>query len=1260
MKRFGVSIAAMVASIAGMLLLGGVAQAAPKPPAYKAGKGVKINVMGEWAHPDDDTSIIGPCGVWHDRYGTRCGIIMVTRGEGGGNGVGTELGPALGLRRENEDRVAHYRSGTVDVFNLDKVDFFYNTNAPLTQSIWGTDALRKITRIIRMTQPDVYIGFNPTLAAGHGNHQQAGRYIYEGILAAADPTKFPEQLSGPNALSTWQVKKAFLSGGFNAGTGGNPNAANCTTGFVPGATALDTVAGVWTGYDSPYTWPKGNVQGVDAGTAKSWAQVAAEGARAYPTQSRIMYQDKADPGCSRFAQSFSTVPFQPSVIDGAANPLAGRDDAALYGASKQDPGGLPLGTIERIDLSRFYQVRGESFVASVKLRSGGPSLSAGTVTLKVPEGWTVDAATKPVGVVASGAESTVAFTVTPAATAPVNANYKLQARYDTGSASGWTENVVRVLPAVEGRAERFGKWAEFDQWLDGDGKAVRRLGRSSAVETITVGGTREIKVNVHNWSTAPQSGDVTITPPAGFSVDAATKSYGTVAPGADTPVTFTLTNTQTSLPATATADVPIKTTWGADGEGTETLQMSILPRTTIPVSATAPTMDGQRDDVYSGETLDVGKKWEGAKTCTPPGVDCGSSGANVTSAKVVKSGDALYFSVHVQDDFQSYAVTPQECVSHWLADSVEFLIDPRGNASRVNRDTANTFKLGVFPFTNDPGNSNGNGVNGPCWERDADNDQGYSTGPLSKGNAPGVEVSSTATWVGSNDTSVNHGYAGGGYDLEVKVPLAVLPADLDPTDFGLNITPYDNDDNSLNGKLRHIDANQTRLAWSAFGSVQADPYRWGRASIQGETDPGDPTVDAPNVSGVNLDGAQSPETIAQSARNGVPISGRDQATDVSIANAKVNADSVTMDVTTAAAGTLRTYLWSGVEGYIPVWLTSCSIADDPPPSYGLTACAASDGGVPPWGTDMSGRVQASKQLELQPGTTTVTLPITAAQRARLRADGSALVSWVNGSDAAQAFDLPLASAKIAVTASKAGGDDTSDDTDGSLLRARVTGTQPFPGDPTGRVQFAINGSDVGDPVKLGSDGRAELLVPTDTLEGKTVSAAYSGDGDYVASRASLEVPTAEPGSQGPAGPSGPQGPQGPAGPTGGNGPAGPAGPAGPQGPAGPAGPVGPKGEKGAPGKTITVACAVRHRRVVCDVVELGATRRSARMSATIKVAGRRGSAMRTGRGKVRVRLAAGRRVGRHAKVRVTVRRAGKRATLEVRADARVRKAVGKL
>src|SRR3954469_4221476 len=127
----------LVALVAALLVAVPLQASAARPPTpYVADRSTKIDVMGEWAHPDDDTSIIGPCGVWHQRFGVRCGVIQVTRGEGGGNAVGTEIGPALGLRRENEDRVAHYRSGTYDLFYLDKVDFFYNQSAPLTQYFW--------------------------------------------------------------------------------------------------------------------------------------------------------------------------------------------------------------------------------------------------------------------------------------------------------------------------------------------------------------------------------------------------------------------------------------------------------------------------------------------------------------------------------------------------------------------------------------------------------------------------------------------------------------------------------------------------------------------------------------------------------------------------------------------------------------------------------------------------------------------------------------------------------------------------------------------------------------------------------------------------------------------------------------------------------------------------------------------------------------------------------------------------------------------
>ena len=180
--------------------------------------------------------------------------------------------------------------------------------------------------------------------------------------------------------------------------------------------------------------------------------------------------------------------------------------------------------------------------------------------------------------------------------------------------------------------------------------------------------------------------------------------------------------------------------------------MSILPKTTINQAPATPTLDGvDSPGEYAGSLLDIGRIWEGGGNCAAAGfgTDCGTSGAvggpTTTYARVAYRDDALYFFIRVRDEFQSYAVKPAECVAHWLADSVEILIDPRGRASDNAMDTANTFKLGIFPFTNDPTNSNGNGANGPCWSRDADNHQGFSTGPLAATvddapNAPGVQV----------------------------------------------------------------------------------------------------------------------------------------------------------------------------------------------------------------------------------------------------------------------------------------------------------------------------------------------------------------------------------------------------------------------------------------------------------------------------------------------------------------------------------------
>ena len=125
------------------------------------------------------------------------------------------------------------------------------------------------------------------------------------------------------------------------------------------------------------------------------------------------------------------MPFQPNVNpDGCANPAAGQDDAILYGAIVEDPGGLPKGTLQYLTFSRFYNVAGRAVRGDGAPASLGPADACrpGTVTLTVPSGWTVDAATEPVGAVGRSGERLGARSSSRrAASAAVNANYQISA-----------------------------------------------------------------------------------------------------------------------------------------------------------------------------------------------------------------------------------------------------------------------------------------------------------------------------------------------------------------------------------------------------------------------------------------------------------------------------------------------------------------------------------------------------------------------------------------------------------------------------------------------------------------------------------------------------------------------------------------------------------------------------------------------------------------------------------------------------------------
>jgi len=68
--------------------------------------------------------------------------------------------------------------------------------------------------------------------------------------------------------------------------------------------------------------------------------------------------------------------------------------------------------------------------------------------------------------------------------------------------------------------------------------------------------------------------------------------------------------------------------------------------------------------------------------------------------------------------------------------------------------------------------------------------------------------------------------------------------------------------------------------------------------------------------------------------------------------------------------------------------------------------------------------------------------------------------------------------------------------------ATVTAASPGSGTPTGAVQFAVDGSNVGSPVTLSGGSATSAPVSTLSVADHTVTASYSGDTDFSASSAS--------------------------------------------------------------------------------------------------------------------------------------------------------------
>ena len=169
----------------------------------------RLLVIG--AHPDDENTAL--LTLVSRRMGGEAAYLSLSRGEGGQNLIGEELGVGLGLIRSQELVAARQLDGGRQFFTR-AYDFGYTRSLDETLKWWPREILLEdAVRIVRRFRPQViYSVFTGTARDGHGQHRAAGIVATEAFRLAGDASFLPAL--GKEGLSPWQPKALYSSDWF--------------------------------------------------------------------------------------------------------------------------------------------------------------------------------------------------------------------------------------------------------------------------------------------------------------------------------------------------------------------------------------------------------------------------------------------------------------------------------------------------------------------------------------------------------------------------------------------------------------------------------------------------------------------------------------------------------------------------------------------------------------------------------------------------------------------------------------------------------------------------------------------------------------------------------------------------------------------------------------------------------------------------------------------------------------------------------------
>src|SRR5205823_12540786 len=170
-----------------------------------------MRVLWIAAHPDDeDTNLI----AWLARgRNVNTAYMSLTRGDGGQNLIGNELGEALGVIRTEELLAARRIDGAHQYFGRE-YDFGFSKSAEETYKHWPKDSiLRDVVSVVRDFRPHVIIAiFSGTPRDGHGHHQVSGLLAREAFDLAGDSVRMPTSVT--HGRAPWTPLKFYRSSRF--------------------------------------------------------------------------------------------------------------------------------------------------------------------------------------------------------------------------------------------------------------------------------------------------------------------------------------------------------------------------------------------------------------------------------------------------------------------------------------------------------------------------------------------------------------------------------------------------------------------------------------------------------------------------------------------------------------------------------------------------------------------------------------------------------------------------------------------------------------------------------------------------------------------------------------------------------------------------------------------------------------------------------------------------------------------------------------